>query len=112
MFGGGRNGARGSNRSGGKGRAGGGGGGGKTGAAAPVYALPIHDKPYIVSTWKTLGGKGNANPKWNDNSKGIIANYLGALGLPITYKGGKAAVGSFIGFRYVACLPSDAAAYP
>lgn len=44
------------------------------------------------------------NSKWNDNSKGIIANYLGALGLAVTYKGTKARVGTFEGFRFVLSL--------
>lgn len=97
MFGGGggRGSARNSNRSN-KGKS-----AGSKGPAPTVYSAPLYDKPYIVSTWKLLGGRGNPNPKWNDNSKGIIANYLSALGLAVAYKGGKAKVGNFDGFRFV-----------
>jgi hypothetical protein len=73
-------------------------------AKAPIALPPLHDMNYIKSCWAAYGGIGPPNPKWLDNSKGIIANYLTTLGESVTYKAGKAQVGSFIGFRSVDVL--------
>lgn len=70
-----------------------------TAKPSPIANPPLHNLEYIKSCWMSLGGRGQPNPKWADNSKGIIANYLTTLGESVTYKSGKARVGAFEGFR-------------
>lgn len=71
-------------------------------ATIPLAPLPLHDETYLKGLWNTtLGGRGSPNPKWWENSKGIIANYVTTLGEKVGYRVGPARVGTFTGFRCV-----------
>ncbi|GAA5869564.1 hypothetical protein JCM1840_004460 [Sporobolomyces johnsonii] len=56
-------------------------------APPPSAPGPIHSQQYILSLYAQLTGKPTAQPnqKYLDNPKGVVANYMTALGLPVKY---------------------------
>lgn len=46
-----------------------------------------------------MGGRGNPNAKHLENPKGVLANYITALGEQARYQGGRASVNGVEGFR-------------
>ncbi|KAM0753259.1 P-loop containing nucleoside triphosphate hydrolase protein [Meredithblackwellia eburnea MCA 4105] len=65
----------------------------------PIASPPVHDQAFINAQWHALGGRGNPNPKWTENPKGVISNYLTFLGERVQYESKKVAVGNWSGFR-------------
>lgn len=67
---------------------------------SPSVAPPLHDEQYILSAYAAAtGGRAKPNPKHLENPKGVLANYVTALGEKATYKGGKANVAGVEGYR-------------
>ncbi|GAA5926212.1 hypothetical protein JCM1841_001157 [Sporobolomyces salmonicolor] len=56
-------------------------------APPPSAPGPIHSQQYILSLYAQLTGRPAAQPnqKYLDNPKGVVANYMTALGLPVKY---------------------------
>ncbi|BGP51359.1 hypothetical protein JCM10450v2_007297 [Rhodotorula kratochvilovae] len=55
-------------------------------APAPVAPGPLHDHNYVLQAYAALGGRGQPNPKYLDNGKGVLANYTKALGVDGKYE--------------------------
>ncbi|PRQ70928.1 hypothetical protein AAT19DRAFT_10468 [Rhodotorula toruloides] len=64
-------------------RGGAGGGAGPSRSAKvplPTAPGPLHDKTYVESVYGAMGGRGKPPPKLIENAKGVISNYVKALG--------------------------------
>ena len=67
-------------------------------APPPSVAPPLHNQEYIIASFTTQRGA-KPNPKHLENPKGVLANYITALGESAQYKGGRASVNGVEGYR-------------
>lgn len=65
----------------------------------PQASPPLYDQAYVESSWRSHGGRGEPNRKWIENPKGVIANYIVALGEHAKYDSKRVRVGNWEGFR-------------
>ena len=65
----------------------------------PQASPPLYDQAYVESSWRSHGGRGEPNRKWVENPKGVIANYIVALGEHAKYDSKRVRVGNWEGFR-------------
>lgn len=65
----------------------------------PQASPPLYDQAYVESSWRSHGGRGEPNRKWIENPKGVIANYIVALGEHAKYDSKRVRVGEWVGYR-------------
>ncbi|KAK4703876.1 hypothetical protein P7C70_g2332, partial [Phenoliferia sp. Uapishka_3] len=65
----------------------------------PQASPPLYDQQYVEASWTAHGGRGHPNHKWIENPKGVIANYIVALGEKAKYESKKVRVGNWEGYR-------------
>lgn len=65
----------------------------------PQASPPLYDQAYVESSWRSHGGRGEPNRKWIENPKGVLANYIVALGENARYDSKRVRVGNWEGYR-------------
>ncbi|GAA6053256.1 hypothetical protein JCM3770_002681 [Rhodotorula araucariae] len=76
-------------------------------APAPPAPGPLHDHAYVLQAYAALGGRGQPNPKYLDNGKGVLANYTKALGVDGKYDAQRVNVDGHDVFRVTVVADPD-----